>query len=63
MGSMQFKMGKPSFRADLLKAGVPGLFPHLTNVGKGEDDSSIRFTYNASLGKYGFDIEATVIGK
>ncbi|PLB38650.1 putative ubiquitin conjugating enzyme [Aspergillus candidus] len=61
MGSMQSKMGKPSFRADLLKASVPGLFPHLTNVGKGQDDSSIYFTYTAPSEKYGFDIEVTVI--
>ncbi|PKY02023.1 hypothetical protein P168DRAFT_320583 [Aspergillus campestris IBT 28561] len=46
---------------DLLKASVPGLFPHLTDIGKGQDDSSIYFTYTAPSEKYGFDIEVTVI--
>ncbi|PLN76993.1 hypothetical protein BDW42DRAFT_177642 [Aspergillus taichungensis] len=61
MGYMQTKMGKRAFQADLSKASIPGLFPHLTNVGMGQDDSSIYFTYTAPLGKYGFDIEVTVI--
>lgn len=55
-------MPRKDFQGHLAQASVPGIFPRLSDIGPGDDDGSILFTYTAPLSNKRVDIQATVSG-